>query len=78
MATYNMNKNKSDNLEKPVKPPERMLFIPANNSTTGVYQLISDNEGRGLMFETEGDTLTQAFKSDYGNYSDGFRKAFHH
>ena len=77
-ATYNMNKGKNENLEKPSKPPERMLFIPANNSVTGVYQLISDNEGRGLMFETEGDTLAQAFKSDYGNYSDGFRKAFHH
>ncbi|WP_445749314.1 DUF3987 domain-containing protein [Polaribacter sp.] len=78
MATYNMNKGKNENLEKPGKPPERMLFIPANNSVTGVYQLISDNEGKGLIFETEGDTLAQAFKSDYGNYSDGFRKAFHH
>ncbi|APY12516.1 DNA primase [Seonamhaeicola sp. S2-3] len=78
MATYNMNKGKSETMEKPNKPPERMLFIPANNSVTGVYQLISDNEGRGLIFETEGDTLAQAFKSDYGNYSDGFRKAFHH
>lgn len=77
-ATYNMNKGKDENLEKPSKPPERMLFIPANNSVTGVYQLISDNNGRGLIFETEGDTLAQAFKSDYGNYSDGFRKAFHH
>ncbi|MBP0902208.1 DUF3987 domain-containing protein [Mariniflexile gromovii] len=77
-AVYNMNKGKDENLEKPSKPPERMLFIPANNSVTGVYQLISDNEGRGLIFETEGDTLAQAFKSDYGNYSDGFRKAFHH
>ena len=73
-----MNKGKDENLEKPSKPPERMLFIPANNSVTGVYQLISDNDGRGLIFETEGDTLAQAFKSDYGNYSDGFRKAFHH
>ncbi|NJX15533.1 DUF3987 domain-containing protein [Tamlana crocina] len=77
-AAYNMNKGKDENLEKPSKPPERMLFIPANNSVTGVYQLISDNEGKGLIFETEGDTLAQAFKSDYGNYSDGFRKAFHH
>ncbi len=77
-ATYNMNKGKDENLDKPSKPPERMLFIPANNSVTGVYQLISDNEGKGLIFETEGDTLAQAFKSDYGNYSDGFRKAFHH
>ncbi len=78
MATYNMNKGKRETMEKPGKPPERMLFIPANNSVTGVYQLISDNEGKGLIFETEGDTLAQAFKSDYGNYSDGFRKAFHH
>lgn len=77
-ASYNMNKGKNESLEKPSQPPERMLFIPANNSATGAYQLISDNEGRGLMFETEGDTLAQAFKSDYGNYSDGFRKAFHH
>lgn len=77
-AVYNMNKGKNENLEKPSKPPERMLFIPANNSTTGVFQLLADNEGKGLIFETEGDTLSQAFKSDYGNYSDGFRKAFHH
>lgn len=77
-AAYNMTKNKTPDTEKPTKPPERMLFIPANNSTTGVFQLLSDNEGKGLIFETEGDTLAQAFKSDYGNYSDGFRKAFHH
>ena len=78
MREYNLNKGKDFNLEKPKKPAERMLFIPANNSTTGVFQLLSDNEGKGLIFETEGDTLAQAFKSDYGNYSDGFRKAFHH
>jgi hypothetical protein len=71
-------KMKDFSASKPVKPPEKMLFIPANNSTTGVFQLLSDNEGRGLISETEGDTLAQAFKSDYGNYSDGFRKAFHH
>ena len=78
LADYNAEKGKVSNLEKPAKPPEKMLFIPANNSTTGVFQLLSDNEGKGLIFETEGDTLAQAFKSDYGNYSDGFRKAFHH
>ena len=78
MAIYNHQKGKNKDSEKPTKPPEKMLFIPANNSTTGVYQLLSDNDCRGLIFETEGDTLAQAFKSDYGNYSDGFRKAFHH
>ncbi len=79
MMDYNdKKKNKDSSTEKPIKPPEKMLFIPANNSNTGVFQLLGENEGRGLMFETEGDTLAQAFKSDYGNYSDGFRKAFHH
>ncbi len=78
MIEYNAKKGKEDGVEKPAKPAEKMLFIPANNSTTGVFQLLYDNDGAGLIFETEGDTLAQAFKSDYGNYSDGFRKAFHH
>lgn len=78
LTEYNSKKGKEEGVEKPGKPPEKMLFIPANNSTTGVFQLLADNDGRGLIFETEGDTLAQAFKTDYGNYSDGFRKAFHH
>lgn len=78
ITEYNLNKGKVDGIEKPAKPPEKMLFIPANNSSTGAYQLLGDSDGKGLIFETEGDTLAHAFKSDYGNYSDGFRKAFHH
>jgi hypothetical protein len=78
LAEFNTKKGKEDGAKKPEKPPEKMLFIPANNSSTGAYQLLSDSDGRGLIFETEGDTLAHAFKSDYGNYSDGFRKAFHH
>ena len=65
-------------IEPPVAPPQRLLFIPANNSATGAFQLLDDNNGQGLIFETEGDTLSNAFKTEYGNYSDGFRKAFHH
>ena len=77
MQQYNSTKNKSG-LEKPEEPPLRMLFIPANSSATTVYQVLNDNGGQGIMFETEGDTLANTFSSDYGNYSDGFRKAFHH
>lgn len=74
MAEFNLNKG--DAREKPAKPPERMLFLPANNSTTGIFQLLSDNKGRGLIFETEGDTLTNSLKSDHGNFSDGLRNAW--
>ena len=74
---YNASKNKKS-LEKPEEPPLRLLLIPANSSATAVYQTLNENDGIGLMFETEGDTLANTFDSDYGNYSDGFRKAFHH
>lgn len=66
------------NNQPPQEPPIKTLLIPANSSATSVYQVLNDNNGVGLMFETEGDTLANTFKSDYGNFSDGFRKAFHH
>ena len=74
---YTLNKKNSD-AEQPQEPPLKTLFIPANSSSTAVYQLLNANKGIGLIFETEGDTLANTFKSDYGNFSDGFRKAFHH
>ena len=63
---------------QPQEPPFLTLFVPANSTATVVYQTLSQNDGVGLLFETEGDTLANAFNSDLGNYSDGFRKAFHH
>lgn len=57
---------------------KKRLFIPANNSSTGAIELLGENDGEGLIFETEGDTMANAFKSDFGNYSDTFRKGFHH
>ncbi len=76
-AEYVANKKNPD-AEPPIEPPLRVLFVPANSSATAVFQILNDNKGVGLMFETEGDTLAQTFKSEHGNYSDGFRKAFHH
>ena len=77
LSRYVSTKNKEE-VPKPQEPPLRTLFIPANNSATGLFQLLKENDEKGLIFETEGDTLSQTFKSEHGNYSDGFRKAFHH
>jgi hypothetical protein len=63
---------------EPEKPVYRSVFIPANSSATSCYQALADNGEWGAIFETEADTLTQALKQDYGDYSDGLRKAFHH
>ena len=71
--------NRKNTLEvPPQEPPFLTLFVPANSTATVVYQTLSQNDDVGLLFETEGDTLANAFNSDLGNYSDGFRKAFHH
>ncbi|MCQ2608403.1 MAG: DUF3987 domain-containing protein [Bacteroidales bacterium] len=76
-AEYVANRKNHD-YEQPEEPPLRTLFMPANSSATSVYKVLNDNEGVGLMFETEGDTLANTFNSDFGNFSDGLRKAFHH
>ena len=71
--------NRKNTIDVPPKePPFLTLFVPANSTATVVYQTLAQNNGVGLLFETEGDTLAIAFNSDLGNYSDGFRKAFHH
>ena len=67
---------RTDGIE--IRVPQKALFLPANASSTAVYQTLNDNGGRGLIFETEGDTLANMLKQDFGNFSDGLRKAFHH
>ncbi len=69
---------KDSGMTMPAEPPMRMLVIPANSSASSFLKILGDNDGIGLLFESEGDTLSQTLKSDYGNYSDVLRKAFHH
>lgn len=78
LAEYQQNKKKCPDLIEPVPPPQKTLIIPANSSASSFMSLLSDNEGIGLLFETEGDTLSQTLKSEHGNYSDVLRKGFHH
>lgn len=64
--------------KKPIQPTQKLLFIPGNNSKSGFFELLSGNGESGILFETEGDTLTDAIKQEYGNFSDGLRKFYHH
>lgn len=59
-----------------LEPPTKTFFIPANSSSSSFIKVLNDNNGCGLMFETEGDTITRMFKSDFGNYSEFFRCTF--
>ena len=64
--------------EKPDEPIPSNLYIPANSSVTAFCQSLANNFGTGLVFETEGDTLSTVLASGFGQFSDVLRKAFHH
>ena len=55
--------------------PTRRLFVPANSSSPAMYEDISRNNGMGIIFETEADTLAEALR--HGDFTDVLRKAFH-
>lgn len=69
---------KASGIPLPKEPPYRSSMIPANCSSTAIYQALHDNHDQGITFETEADSLANTLKSDYGNFSDGLRKGFHH
>lgn len=74
---YDKGKLQNEPAEPPA-PPHLKLYIPANTTKTAVMQLLKENNGRGIIFETEGDTLADMLRQDYGNFSDILRKAYHH
>lgn len=74
MAEYNKSKG---SMEMPEEPKFELLFIPANSSTAAIIRYLDDNNGRGVLFDSEADTLSTVFKQEWGNYSDILRKGFH-
>jgi len=59
-------------------PKQQSLLIPVNASSRKMLDRIDANNGNGLLFETEIDTLIDATKQDWGNYTGTIRKSFHH
>jgi Protein of unknown function (DUF3987)/VirE N-terminal domain len=74
---YKSNDNKTIE-EPPIKPPFRLLFTPANISTAKFIEQLRDNDGSGIIFETEADTMGGNRKQDWGDCSAELRLAFHH
>ena len=63
--------------EEPVEPPFKTLYIPANTSSSMVMKHLNDSGGFGILCESEADTMGNSLKSEWSNYSDLLRKAFH-
>jgi hypothetical protein len=71
-------KGEAVNQEPPIKPPFKVVYIPANTSYAKILWHLEQNEGSGIICETEADTLGNVFKQEWGSYSDMLRKSFHH
>lgn len=63
---------------RPREPQFSSPIAAGNSSSASLYHTLQDNGGWALMFETEADTITQMQKTEYGQYSDLLRKAYHH
>jgi hypothetical protein len=78
MDNYLKSKNNNQESERPEKPNFELLYLPANSSSSKIYHHLSENNGKGIICETEADTLGLMFKKDWSSYSDLLRKGFHH
>lgn len=74
----NLPKNERQEVMPPEVPGTKMFFIPANCSASAFIQALANNNFKGVLFETEADTLANSFKQEWGNFSDILNKAFHH
>ena len=78
LQVYNNNKDENQDLVKPTEPKKQSFFLPANSSNSMIIQMLSNNQSFGLIFETEGDTLSDTISKEWGDFSVLIRKAFHH
>lgn len=76
---YKLSDKKSDsNSGQSPYIPEKLLVIPGNSSYSAIVKCLNDNDGVGIICETEADTLNNVLKQDWGNYSEMIRNAAHH
>jgi hypothetical protein len=63
------SKTDTSELEPPVEPPFKVLFIPANNSSARVIQHLQEGDENGIFCETEADTMGNVFHHEPISYS---------
>ena len=66
----------ANNISMDKRRPHPKLIIPANISTSGIIELLKQNNGVGILIESEIDTLINAHKQEWGDYSDILRNSF--
>ena len=60
------------------RPPEKRLWTPANTSYSHLLHTLNAQDGRGVIFSSEIDTVADALGQDWGAFDSLLRKAYHH
>ena len=63
-------------IEKSYTERGKMLFFPADTSFAALLSALSRNNGTGILFAFEIDTMTQNFGKEWGNINTLLRQAF--
>lgn len=74
----NRKQRKAKDGEYSLCPQLEIKILPANISSAEMYSYIESSKHGVLIIESEADTMSNMLTSDFGNYSDVLRKAFHH
>ena len=56
----------------------KQVYIPVNSSASALIKVMDEYDGRGIVFATEMDTLTQTLRAAYGQFGDIVRCIFEH
>lgn len=80
---YYLQKQKSKKdldktMKDPLAPPLRMGFIPGDVTAAALIARMEDNGGKGVIFETEADCISNKLKDKHGGHDAIFRQTFHH
>ncbi|MET3539622.1 hypothetical protein ABID22_000323 [Pontibacter aydingkolensis] len=59
-------------------PPFKMGFLPGDITSAALMQRMVDNGGKGVICETEADSISNNLRKEHGGHDAIFRKAFHH
>ncbi len=80
MAGAASGKGVADLATKLVEPIHRdqPLLIPGDSTYPSFYEQLREQDGKGLLFETEGSVITDVWKSSCTNYNTALRKCAEH
>ena len=63
--------------DEPIKPKRNYLFLSPDITKASLVQELAENEGYGLLFAPEADTIIKASQGEHGGFSDLLRTSFH-